>query len=118
MAYSVLVVDDEVNIRKTLEGVLSDEGYRVMLAETGEAALEAIPKTLVDAVLLDVWLPGMDGLDVVVAARRIRPDIPIILMTGYAVEERVQEALARKASSCLRKPFQIAELETALQATL
>ena len=64
MAYSVLVVDDEVNIRKSLEGVLSDEGYRVLLAETGEEALEAIPRSLVDAVLLDVWLPGMDGLEV------------------------------------------------------
>ena len=110
MAYSVLVVDDEVNIRKTLEGVLSDEGYRVMLAETGEAALEAIPKSLVDAVLLDVWLPGMDGLEALRRIRETYPLLPIIMISGHGTIDMAVKAVKNGAFDFIEKPISLDKL--------
>ncbi len=59
----VLIVDDEANIRQSLRGVLADENYDSTAVGTGEACLEALAKDAFDAVLLDIWLPGMDGLE-------------------------------------------------------
>jgi len=61
--HNILIVDDEAAIRQSLKGVLEDEGYKVALAESGEACLEALKKRPIDVVLLDIWLPGMDGLE-------------------------------------------------------
>ncbi|HWU38059.1 MAG TPA: response regulator, partial [Candidatus Acidoferrum sp.] len=58
----ILVVDDEKNIRSSLEGILKDEGYRVRAVPTGEELLKQVAQTVPDLVILDVWLPGMDGL--------------------------------------------------------
>ncbi|MGZ7100187.1 MAG: response regulator, partial [Candidatus Angelobacter sp.] len=59
--HSVLVVDDERDIRESLRGVLEDEGYKVLLAESGEACVEQLKKRSCEVVLLDIWLPGIDG---------------------------------------------------------
>lgn len=110
MSKTILIVDDEQGYRDLLNMELSDQGYRVLTADGGPEALEILRKERVELIITDMKMPKMDGLDVVIASRRLRPGIPIILMTGYAVEERVQEALARKASVCLRKPFDMGEL--------
>ena len=60
----VLIVDDEVGIRTSLSGVLEDEGYEASAVESGEACLEALAERQFDVVLLDIWLPGIDGLEV------------------------------------------------------
>ena len=67
----VLVVDDEPGIRQSLSGVLEDEGYAVETAATGEACLEALPAGGFDLVLLDIWLPGMDGMEVLTRIQEI-----------------------------------------------
>ena len=118
MGKTILVVDDEQGYRDLLCMELSDQGYTVLTAGGGPEALEILKREKTDLIITDMKMPKMDGLDVVIASRRLRPGIPIILMTGYAVEERVQEALTRKASVCLRKPFQLTELETALQTVI
>jgi len=110
MDKAILVVDDEQGYLDLLHLELSDQGYTVMTAVGGSEALEILKKEEVDLIITDMKMPKMDGLDLVIASRQLRPGIPIILMTGYAVEERVQEALARKAGVCLRKPFNISEL--------
>ncbi|MBI4655816.1 MAG: response regulator [Elusimicrobia bacterium] len=115
---TILIVDDEQGYRDLLHRALSEQGYTVLVAAGGPEALDILKRDEVDIIITDMKMPKMDGLDVVIASRQLRPDIPIILMTGYAVEERVQEALARKASICLQKPFQMKELETALQSFL
>jgi two-component system, NtrC family, nitrogen regulation response regulator NtrX len=61
--HSVLIVDDEPGIRESLKGVLEDEGYTAALAGSGEVCLEILDKRPFDVVLLDIWLPGMDGLE-------------------------------------------------------
>src|SRR5437879_13484384 len=60
---SILIVDDEAGIRDSLAGVLTDEGYTVSSVESGEACLDVVKKTTFDVILLDIWLPGIDGLD-------------------------------------------------------
>ncbi|MBI5577306.1 MAG: sigma-54-dependent Fis family transcriptional regulator [Deltaproteobacteria bacterium] len=110
MAYSVLVVDDEVNIRKTLEGVLSDEGYRVISAETGENALDAVSRSLVDAVLLDVWLPGMDGLEVLRRIREMYPLLPVIMISGHGTIDMAVKAVKSGAFDFIEKPISLDKL--------
>jgi two-component system nitrogen regulation response regulator NtrX len=110
MAYSVLVVDDEVNIRKTLDGVLSDEGYKVLLAENAEKAVDTLSRSLVDAVLLDVWLPGMDGLE---ALRRIRekyPLLPVIMISGHGTIDMAVKAVKNGAFDFIEKPISLDKL--------
>ena len=110
MAYSVLVVDDEVNIRKTLQGVLSDEGYRVTLAEDGERALEALSRSLPDAVLLDVWLPGMDGLEALRRIREMFPLLPVIMISGHGTIDMAVTAVKSGAFDFIEKPISLDKL--------
>src|SRR5437667_151161 len=70
--HNILIVDDEPGIRQSLKGVLEDEGYKASVAESGEACIESLRKRPFDVVLLDVWLPGMDGLDTLEKVREAR----------------------------------------------
>ena len=70
----ILVVDDEPAIQSTLRAVLEDEGYRVTTAGGGEAAVRAISDEAPDLVFLDIWMPGMDGLETLAALKRVRPE--------------------------------------------
>ncbi len=110
MAHSVLVVDDEANIRKTLEGVLSDEGYRVLQAESGERALEVLSRAVVDAVLLDVWLPGMDGLEALRKAREMYPLLPFIMISGHGTIDTAVKAVKAGAFDFIEKPISLDKL--------
>ncbi len=105
----VLVVDDERNQRATLADILADEGFDVVTAETGEKAVRLFQEEGFDAVLMDVRLPGIDGIE---AARRIRQshDPLVILMSAYRVETLEAEALQGGARAFLRKPIDPARL--------
>ena len=61
--HSILIVDDEAGIRQSLKGVLEDEGYKVTAVESGETCLETLRRRSFDVILLDIWLPGIDGLE-------------------------------------------------------
>jgi len=110
MAHSVLVVDDEVNIRKTLDGVLSDEGYKVLAAESAEKALDALSRSLVDAVLLDVWLPGMDGLEALKRIRETYPLLPVIMISGHGTIDMAVKAVKNGAFDFIEKPISLDKL--------
>ncbi len=110
MAHSVLVVDDEANIRKTLEGVMSDEGYRVVTAESGEKALEVLSRSVVDVVLLDVWLPGMDGLEALRRAREMYPLLPVIMISGHGTIDTAVKAVKSGAFDFIEKPISLDKL--------
>lgn len=112
----VLVVDDETGYRDMIQYALGKFGYRVLTAASGPEALDILQKNKVNIVLTDMKMSPMDGLDTVIAVRKLRPGMPIVLMTGYAIEERVAEALERKASTCLRKPFNVDELHSVIHA--
>ena len=93
MKASVLVVDDESGVRAALSGVLNDEGYDVDTAPSGEACLEATSRRISDAILLDVWLPGMDGLDTLAAMRQRRVDSEVIVISGHGNIESAVRAI-------------------------
>ncbi len=118
MAYSILVVDDEVNIRKSLEGVLADEGFRVTTAETGERALEFLSRHPADAIVLDVWLPGMDGLEALRRIRETYPILPVIMISGHGTIDMAVQAVKNGAFDFIEKPISLDKLLITLSRAL
>jgi DNA-binding response OmpR family regulator len=113
----ILVVEDEESIRDFVEMGLKYEGFEVALTENGLAALEAFDRQRPDLVILDLNLPGMDGLDVCRQIRR-RGDVPIIMLTARAeVDERV-DGLEAGADDYIPKPFKFKELLARVRAVL
>lgn len=108
--HNVLVVDDEAEIRKSLRGVLEDEGYGISAAESGEACLEALARKNFDVVLLDVWLPAMDGLECLaqIRGRAAADDVPeVVMISGHGTIETAVRATKLGAFDFLEKPLSL-----------
>jgi two-component system KDP operon response regulator KdpE len=114
----VLVVDDEPAIRRFLRTSLRAEGYDVVEAETGEAALAEIRRRVPDVVVLDLGLPGLDGLEVIRRVREPGSVVPIIVLTSRTDEAGKVEALDLGADDYVTKPFGIDELLARMRAAL
>jgi DNA-binding NtrC family response regulator len=108
--WDVLVVDDEEVVRSAVQRILGSEGWRVAGAADAAGALahEALPSCRL--VLCDLMLPGANGFDLVREIRRRRPDVPLVLITGYATAETAAGAIEAGASAFLAKPFDSNEL--------
>jgi len=104
---SILVVDDERDIRESLRGVLEDEGYTVALAESGEACLDQLRKRACEIVLLDIWLPGMDGLDTLERIRQLEDPPEVVMISGHGTIETAVRATKLGAFDFLEKPLSI-----------
>jgi UDP-3-O-acyl N-acetylglucosamine deacetylase len=109
----ILIVDDEASIRKSLEGVLSDEGYSCALASDGADALAQLLSVHPSLVLLDIWMPGMDGIETLRRMKAARPETPVIMMSGHATISTAIKATKVGASDFIEKPL---ELELVLNA--
>jgi two-component system nitrogen regulation response regulator NtrX len=107
MKYTVLIVDDEDNIRLSLKGSLEDEGFYVMQASSGEDALKIIDKQDVDIVLLDIWMPGIDGIQTLQEIKKINPDLPVIIMTGHGSIDAAIKTTRLGALDFLEKPLDL-----------
>jgi two-component system, NtrC family, nitrogen regulation response regulator NtrX len=105
--HSILIVDDEASIRHSLKDVLEEEGYKTVGAESGEACLETLRKTSFDVVLLDVWLPGMDGLETLEKIRDLEAASEIIMISGHGTIETAVRATKLGAYDFLEKPLSI-----------
>jgi len=103
----VLVIDDEENVRRTLAGILSDEGYEVETAPTGEAGIERCRAGDIDVALLDVWLPGRDGLDVLEDIRRLLSPPEVVMISGHGTVETAVRATKAGAFDFLEKPLSL-----------
>jgi excisionase family DNA binding protein len=103
----VLVVDDEASIRDLLAKTLALAEYDVDLAADGRTALERLRITPYDLLITDLRMPGVDGLTVIREARRLRTDIPVIIVTGYSSEASAIEAINLGVSGYLTKPFRV-----------
>jgi CheY-like chemotaxis protein len=107
----ILVVDDEKPVREAMSLLLKQEGYRVVVAECGHTAVSAIEAFTFDLVIVDIFMPGMNGLETIDVLRQDAPEVPIIVMSGYAAgsgatgPDFFREAVDRGATCCLRKPF-------------
>ena len=104
---SVLVVDDEKNMRTTLADILEDEGYEVHVAATGEEAVELCEERRFDVILMDVRMPGIDGVEAFRRIRRHREGLRVIMMSAYSVEELKEAAIAEGAVGFLSKPLDV-----------
>src|SRR3954469_9924243 len=114
----VLIVEDETPLRQAIAEQLTDRGFRVEQAESGEAAIGKLADFAFDIILTDLRLPGMDGSAVVEAAVARYPDIVAIVITGYGTVKDAVEALKRGARDFVSKPFQIDELLHVLEGAL
>jgi two-component system nitrogen regulation response regulator NtrX len=117
---NILIVDDEPSIRESLQGVLEDEGYHPAATDSGESCLELLRKRAFDVILLDIWLPGMDGLDVLQKIRELDNSPEVIIISGHATIETAVRATKLGAFDFLEKPLSIDKtlilLKNALQA--
>jgi len=111
----ILVVDDEADMRRALKMVLSHNGYQVEEAPDGPTALRLLESGLMDLVLMDIRMPGMDGLQTLRRLRETHKTIPVIMVTGYGSEEAARESLQFGANHYLAKPFDNKQLLEAVQ---
>jgi len=103
----VLIVDDELGIRTSLSGVLEDEGYETSAVESGEDCLQALADRYFDVVLLDIWLPGMDGLEVLERVKSLENRPEIIMISGHGNIETAVKATKLGAYDFLEKPLSV-----------
>jgi two-component system response regulator HydG len=118
MSARVLVVDDEREMADTVAEYLSDKGYRTEIAVGGRAALISLKRKEFDAVISDLRMDGVDGLDVLEAARAADPTRPVIIMTAYGTIDGAIEAVRRGAAQYLTKPFKMEEAALVLERAL
>jgi two-component system nitrogen regulation response regulator NtrX len=118
MRDSVLVVDDEAGVRASLAGILGDEGYAVEAAESGEAALVALAARRFDLVLLDVWLPGQDGLEVLRRIRERDAELPVVVISGHGTIETAVKAVRLGAQDFVEKPLSLEKTVLAVRNAL
>ncbi|MGC8915747.1 MAG: sigma-54-dependent transcriptional regulator [Thermoanaerobaculum sp.] len=102
---AVLVVDDEPGIRELLSQILADEGFAVTVVASGEEALAAVSREVFDLVLLDVRLPGMDGLEVLRQLKAAGKTLPVVMISGHATVEQAAQAVREGAADFLEKPL-------------
>ena len=104
---SILIVDDEPGVRSALGGVLRDEGYDVDAVDTGEACLERLGRHAYDVVVLDVWLPGMDGLGTLARMRERQIDTQVVIISGHGNIESAVRAIKMGAFDFVEKPLSL-----------
>jgi two-component system nitrogen regulation response regulator NtrX len=107
MKDAILVVDDEESICQSLKAILSDEGYQVLVAGSGEEAVKIVEEEMPQLVLLDIWLPGMDGLETLKAIKKINPKVLVIIMSGHGTIETAVRATKLGAFDFIEKPLSL-----------
>ncbi|HOX14907.1 MAG TPA: sigma-54 dependent transcriptional regulator [Smithellaceae bacterium] len=107
MNETILVVDDEVSICQSLKAILEDEGYQVLVAGSGEEAIKTMAEEMPRLVLLDIWLPGIDGLETLKAIHTAHPNVLIIMMSGHGTIETAVRATKLGAFDFIEKPLSL-----------
>jgi two-component system nitrogen regulation response regulator NtrX len=104
---SILIVDDEPGVRSALGGVLRDEGYNVDAVDSGEACLDRLGRRVFDVVVLDIWLPGMDGLATLARMRERQVDAQVVIISGHGNVESAVRAIKMGAFDFVEKPLSL-----------
>lgn len=118
MAHSVLIVDDEPGIRQSLAGVFEDEGFAVAAVGSGEECLAAFEKRLYTCVLLDVWLPGIDGLETLARLKASYPDASVVMISGHGRIDTAVRATKLGAYDFIEKPLSLEKTVLAVKNAL
>lgn len=106
----ILIVDDEESIRKTLESVFADEGFATISAASGLAAIDMVRDLCPDLVLLDIWMPGMDGIETLEKLIEIAPKLPVIMMSGHATISTAVKSTQLGAYDFIEKPLDLTSI--------
>ena len=107
---TILVVDDDPQLRQSFKKILTKEGYTVKTASTGELGLEIVRENVPDLVIMDVRLPGMNGLEALQAIHETESKLPVIVMTAFGTTETAIEATKLGAFDYVLKPFEIPDI--------
>ena len=107
MARTILVVDDEKSILQSLEGILTDEGFEVQSELSGIGALQKIDEVMPDLVLLDIWMPDMDGIETLVKIKESYPQLQVVMMSGHGSIETAVKATKLGAYDFIEKPLSL-----------
>jgi len=118
MAETVLIVDDEPSIVQSLNGILSDEGFEVLSADGGRSALETIRGTIPDIVLLDIWMPDIDGIETLKSIRELYPSLQVIMISGHGTIETAVKATKLGAYDFIEKPLSLEKVLLTIQNAL
>jgi CheY-like chemotaxis protein/anti-sigma regulatory factor (Ser/Thr protein kinase) len=118
MSATVLLAEDDAPSRQIYYTVLDAEGYHVIEVSDGKSALEVLNSEPVDLLVTDIMMPGMTGIELLERARKIRPDLRAIVMTGHKTSEAVIGALRNRACEFLEKPFRTEELVEAVRVVM
>ena len=104
MPKRILIIDDEASIRESLAGILSDEGFEPHYAESAEQGLSTLESAKFDLVLLDIWMPGMDGMEALKKIKELYPHLPVIMISGHGSIETAVQATKMGAYDFIEKP--------------
>jgi two-component system, NtrC family, response regulator HydG len=117
MKRRIFIVDDDRDHAESIADILAMQGHEVVMVYTGEDAVRRFAEHLFDLTLMDVKLPGMNGVEAFLELRRQQADAQVVMMTGFSVEQHLSQALTNGARGVLRKPFAVADLLRAVDET-
>ena len=115
---TILAVDDEVTILQSLSGILSDEGFEVLTASNGYEALKIIEEESPDLVLLDIWMPGIDGIETLQEIKRTNPFLQVVIISGHGTIETAVKATKLGAYDFIEKPLSIEKIVVTINNAL
>jgi len=118
MSSHILLVDDEISIRQSLSGILEDEGYQTSSAEDGHKALAMLEVESFDIVLLDIWMPGIDGIEVLKRIKQSNPQLPVIMISGHGNVETAVKATRLGAIDFIEKPLDLQKILLSIENAL
>jgi two-component system response regulator HydG len=104
---SILIVDDDMGICETLSDIMEVKGYDAAIALDGYEAIQKVKEVAFDVILMDIKMPGINGVETFKEIKRVRPETAVVMMTAYAVEDLIGEALREGAYGVLYKPFEM-----------
>ena len=115
---TILIVDDEKNYLVVLEALLGPEGYEILTAGSAQDAIDLIRESDLDLIITDMKMPGTSGMELLEESKKIKPDLPVIMMTAYGTIEMAVEAMKKRAYDYITKPFQNEELKLTVKKAL
>lgn len=114
----ILIIDDDAELRKTVSDVLNAAGFSTDMAVSGDEALEKLVSEKYDIVLLDMMMPGRDGMDVLMDLKKLRPSTKVIMITAFATIENAVASIKKGAHDYISKPFKIMDLINTVKRTV
>ena len=112
---TVLVAEDDHLIRTIFVEIVKGEGFEVVEADDGQRALQLVTSRKIDMIISDMKMPLMDGFDLLVSVKKLHPEIPVTVITGFNSEYLEADALAAGADAYITKPFKVADVAATLQ---